>query len=814
MEIKLEGFKCYVENIYTFPKKGTTLLTGKSGQGKTTILQAISWALYGSMRGIYNNANLTKKCAVTLKYGDIIIYRQKRPELLKVTVNGKTYENQVAQEVINRNFCPKEIWYTCCYIKQKERCALLSGSNSDRMEILNKLSFQDEDPEQYIQKINEQYNKIEKEFLTLQSALYVKLELFEKDINNKPLQTNVQYKSVEDLAIIKENILEEQKNIEKYEKKVYEYHQLSGVSNHLNKEISTLNKKLENLEKLEKLENKLPIISEEEYRFECARIEGELEKASNVQEIRKKVSACKDKISEIQNNIKKLENDTKEWKDNYDRELSREFLWDSKNIESEYLKGKKECENLDVEYKQDTINNKISEIQKVLSETSVLEKNLETYLKYLSTKKQCDLLNDENMEDMSLDAYEKEEQELNLLVKELKKGRDVQNCPHCNGAVKYVHGKIVVDDHKPVDESEIKNTTEKHKNVIQKIQRLKKYITIKQQCDTLLSLCGNIEQLEEYRNNPINVKDLNKRLMALSKIKCIENVEIPYKICENLYERQNLIKELKEYEKELQEYPEMSENINEKEIQGMREKREMLEKFKREYMKHEETENQENQIKSLLKSFNEKLENIKLDHTCVKLLENSRENVKHMAKEHEDLKYTFEMIDKHRELTDMRTKLVGFEEDMVALGQLKTSALEIECIQLEDTVETINIIMNEMLSSFFMDPITVTLKLHKQLKTKNRKKREVNLKILYKGSEYDSVNQLSGGEGDRVSLALILALNNVVSSPLLLLDECMTAFDQTLREMAIQTLKTNISKNIICVDHGGVDGFYDNIICI
>lgn len=55
MRISLRGFKCHVSSDVEFADDSLNLLSGRSGAGKTSILQAIMWSLYGSMRGIYDN---------------------------------------------------------------------------------------------------------------------------------------------------------------------------------------------------------------------------------------------------------------------------------------------------------------------------------------------------------------------------------------------------------------------------------------------------------------------------------------------------------------------------------------------------------------------------------------------------------------------------------------------------------------------------------------------------------------------------------------------------------------------------------------
>lgn len=154
-------------------------------------------------------------------------------------------------------------------------------------------------------------------------------------------------------------------------------------------------------------------------------------------------------------------------------------------------------------------------------------------------------------------------------------------------------------------------------------------------------------------------------------------------------------------------------------------------------------------------------------------------------------------------------------EELTGLERLKQSAIDVECKLLQATVNQINNALSEILPSIFDSSITVMLSLYRDLKSKKgRTKAEVNLTICYKNVEYDNVNQMSGGEGDRVSLAILIALNKVSPSPILLIDEALSSLDQDLKTKAIISLKENLppSKTVLCVDHGTVEGYYDHTI--
>jgi len=81
---------------------------------------------------------------------------------------------------------------------------------------------------------------------------------------------------------------------------------------------------------------------------------------------------------------------------------------------------------------------------------------------------------------------------------------------------------------------------------------------------------------------------------------------------------------------------------------------------------------------------------------------------------------------------------------------------------------------------------------------------------LYKGMEV-SPSQLSGGEQDRLSLALTLAFSSLSKSPILLLDECLSSLDSKNKENALKCLRSD-DKIVITVDHEAVEGYYDYIV--
>lgn len=53
MHLILENFRCHGKLSVEFPDSGLVLISGDSGAGKSTILNAIQFALYGSVKKPY-----------------------------------------------------------------------------------------------------------------------------------------------------------------------------------------------------------------------------------------------------------------------------------------------------------------------------------------------------------------------------------------------------------------------------------------------------------------------------------------------------------------------------------------------------------------------------------------------------------------------------------------------------------------------------------------------------------------------------------------------------------------------------------------
>ena len=141
--IKLQNFRKFKNCTFTFDKQ-LSLISGKSGQGKTTIFMAIIFALTGEGKKVTSFG--TSKCSVTLNIknpdSQITITRTKCPNRLLVTTRSsddeKSYESEEAQRIIDTSFPQYNIGYMSQRVEDK---AFILMSPMDKLRFVQKMAF-------------------------------------------------------------------------------------------------------------------------------------------------------------------------------------------------------------------------------------------------------------------------------------------------------------------------------------------------------------------------------------------------------------------------------------------------------------------------------------------------------------------------------------------------------------------------------------------------------------------------------------------------------------------------------------------------
>ena len=216
INLKLENFKKYSSFEIGFDS-GLIGIIGKNGSGKSTIFEAILFALYGELRNkgdkeVVRNANASVKDAVTVELdfeidtNEYKVIREFRGKSL--SANAKLYKNnelittgakEVTQSIINLTKMNRDAFVHTLFASQKELTSLSNSKPEDRKRMIRKL-------------------------LGLEKIDYIEKELVEKSRELKrEIGAYIEVLlSAEDITIKKENIKEYTTQKEHYEKESQE----------------------------------------------------------------------------------------------------------------------------------------------------------------------------------------------------------------------------------------------------------------------------------------------------------------------------------------------------------------------------------------------------------------------------------------------------------------------------------------------------------------------------------------------------------------------------------------------------------------
>lgn len=181
MELRLTNFRCYRSKTFVFPR-GVLLIDGASGKGKTTILTAIKYVLFGKVTQISTYGE--KKTTVELLYNDMIIVRTNSPSRLLVTFQGKTLEDDAAQEHLYKIFGRQ--FELTSYMVQKGAIQFFTLSGAEKLKLLEQLSLLGEDN---IQQMKDSIQRDIKEKRRQMEKMEHQTELLESQLGTAPQLT-------------------------------------------------------------------------------------------------------------------------------------------------------------------------------------------------------------------------------------------------------------------------------------------------------------------------------------------------------------------------------------------------------------------------------------------------------------------------------------------------------------------------------------------------------------------------------------------------------------------------------------------------
>lgn len=817
MKLKLKNFRCYLDSIFDFGDDGILLLSGNSGKGKSTILMAINFALYGSGTKIITFGKTS--CKVELEYNNFIITRTKKPNILTVydSSTEQTYEDDTAQGIINEYF--GNAFDITSYVQQNAVNSFLLMNPTEKLYFLEKFVFQGIDIQEIKDRCQSEIKRRNEELISITSQLELRTEDFKT--LKKPVKVVFPFKTLKkDLAI--KNEYTRYKNTKILVKK--EENKLEKFKSEL-QDINIYNIKIKNKEELiENINERIKKINSDDVKY---RGDEFLKKHEDIlQSILsyKEIVILKDKLKEDEERLDLL-------------------------IQSEKENMTKEIEELNSkswkEFTIQEVNDNIEEYEKLLKDTELLFK-LKSALKNIN----CKNVDENSLEKdiLEIKSYKDELYKHKELLLVLNLQKELYKCPSCEACLKFENNKLKISTQKIVEENteidfvkskinelikiisikeiRVKDDSEKlqkQKEINQQIQDIEnKY---DEQIPSIDETKNTIEYLNEYKNSQKQIENRKSLLKQNLKNNIYSNSVLIFK--NQISKKNEQIKEIEKHldknleqdgsEEEIRNIVYTEKQNKNKVLKILQETKELnreinihLEEKDKLKHKHEEKYNRICDIPQINVEIEDCKKNIE---TLKQTLENHEQNIQKI----EEYKKYKEEYDKYIEckkrLEELQEEEYKKRQKYSASTLLKEKILQAESITITNIVNSINIHAQEFLDIFFpADPITVRLSAFKE--TKKSCKPQVNLEIDYKGMEAD-ISMLSGGELSRVVLAFTLALSEIFNTHIILLDECTSSIDQELTSIVIEGIKNVFpNKLIIVIAHQVVSGNFDREIKI
>lgn len=816
MKLHLKNFRCHSDRYFEIPRSGLINLSGNSGDGKSTILSAITYAFYGKtpgkMRKPYTHG--AKSCKVVLEYTPpddntptIVITRTSKT-VVTVEKDDITYEGDEAQSIIENtlNMTYQE-FLAAAYIVQRSNASILSLTPTEMIKFVEILTSSSSSAE-----------------------LKAELSQYKSSVEDDKLRLEGEITSM--MQILEGRNLPEELDIPVYITDQTDDISLQNVSNIL----SELDEEISNLEKTsKKIQNEILTLQKS--------IQKDREQA-------KKQKSLKDKIENVKLEIRHYQDLIDNTGEIPDIDMIEKQLEEYKHILSILERRQKlENEQKDLEEAlnehQISVNMKCKNLEanlrtreEILSMENDLDKAMELKVDYDTKKAQYDDI---------LARKENAKKTLGSLFKEIKSYpefsdlKDIRQpakmvlslelytrhathlaCPECGTVLSLENDQLV------------KNSNVETNTDITRIVSDEIYDMIKEWIIKIKQISADINLTLPILNEPPNnIVAMQKELLRSKKCRdeydSLKEEKLP-PVLERMKirlekENESLIAIDTSYGSSYgSSYDECKQNIDVFD-QNLREAKDIVKRHD-----HYNTElgnktkilrDLELSLKKIGESKTQQLEN-DLSNKTRELMDITNE----LSSKRENKDSVLEYLTYLQNLEDIRIlkRKIRIAEirneylnsDLEGILGMESTIKEAEILALEETVRSINEHAKIYLDQMFEDPIVVRLQCEKEVKSRKTTKLQMNTSIEYKGNTYSDIEELSGGERQRCDMAFLLAVNDMLGGKILMLDECLNNLDANLNTEILSLVREMCGSErlILVISHEAVKGVFDEEIPI
>ena len=822
-EVELTNFKCHADQEYKFDQDSQTLLSGPSGSGKSSVVDAILFCLTGGMRCAKLASFGSSSCGITVRYKDMEICRTRAPNRLVLTQDGETYEDADAQCRINEYF-GKDMEVTSC-ILQNQKKSFLYKTPKEKLEFLESTYFDSIPIAENRDKIQEGI-RVETTRLRVaesqlrerqeQLALLTEPTVLDFPINSKSGKPLVKPETREKAVAQKRDRSDEfSQKIEKYTSDIRSLKE----ELHENELLSVFNTtKAESLFRAKQLLN-----DAQQSLVSCDECDSQA-----VETLEKQIQKCRERQQKL------TLIDTIDERKAY---LEKEVELYRKELES---KEEVLVSEIWTDEERDENNDYLGQLKTAISDMLVGE----------SLQKQID------KSDIDEDCIENTKTKISDVQARILKyqnaidSKDVKECPECSVQLNLRGNKLclfkaveVAEEWRDNDIDELKTLLLSEQQIFRKCERLLSEQEVKneEKNQKVMELDKIMEQydltISDAREDEFDIRrsideQANKKAQLETLRKQMKG-ELRPPSCKHLPEE---IKKLTKQMEKLSLYDgeDFGDEMDlQRRLGSLNETSKMRDMFQSDIISNSElVSHTQEEIDYANQKYLERFSELRDNEILTKNISKISLKLDEVKSKYDDIQDTFAEIEEWRIAEDRcveyaRRQTLVLEKE-IEVGEIKIGIQDLEGLKahlnmaeqsvFSDLLGRINSHSKFYVDKFFPDThISATLQSFREQDPKDRKVKEsrpqIKLEIDYQGSILDSIDHLSGGEGARIMLAITLALSEIYNNPVLLLDECTANLNEELVSIVLNTIKEHMpNKIVIVVAHQTVNGIFDKVI--
>lgn len=774
MLLKIRNFKCHKILDININNAETTLISGPSGRGKTTVIDALMWCLYGSQSLIRGCAD---DCDVTIENTDLLIRRQRRPKRLQVMYMNHVYDDAQAQYVIDRLYGPEDLFMCTSVIEQGSLNRFFDLKAADKFKLITDMIFDSTD-DSLEQKVQTRLQNVKSTYTNLLSqyeALNASYQRFISGINFRQLDVS----NVDDLRSYSKNV----QAVPQLK------HDIQRLTRQLEDAVREESRYTEMMKQVESLTQQL-----QEHQST------QLPQEPSVAPL--DLTALMYRRAELDRELKNCEE--------YHRLMSVPGVQELCGYEpddlfrvppsiasEEQLRRYEEVTQLIKDHRGHGLPQSMSVIKISVQRLHEVHEESSVKIKELTA---------------SIDALQSELRSISGAVR----------CPHCSNHVIIQGMKLhplssVPDGRENEIRAEIKRLTEeltKNERIHDTTTRAIPHTQTLHDTDVPHTLITELAALKDELNN-FKIRDIEVQ----------KSCELPVHVMELVvkYGGRSVVDSVRKF-KSLKCRPKSEVLRDMTKIDDELTRGGEVNALWRKYDSELESHRQKT---SMLKRQMMNLNPVKPDTSVIDQLRAHIEEHRLQSVEISKIKDMNNIIERtctvKNRMCEEESRLLQMHEtgtqlynELALLERLKDKIKNIIAAAIDKKLNEISSLVNYYASSMFSACIQVDIRSQKDVKSTGLKKNEINFTIKIDGRDTD-IKSMSGGEKSRLSMAFTLALNTLAatSHKLLIMDESLSGLDDVNRETCIDIIEERCKSTgitSISVLHGCDEGAFDNIV--